>query len=632
MSKTVVYDIETLQSCWTYTDINKDTKEINQFVLHKDKFELDSLVFYLKTVTHQIGFNNVNFDYPIIHYILDSYGYWKKIYHNEEEIINAIYSKAQEIVDKQDNFTNFNDIVSIKQKDWKIQQLDLFKMWHYNNAARRTSLKALEISMNFPNVMECEISHKKENITLEEVDKILEYNLNDVLATFEFYKKSLAKIQLRNTLNKQYQLQCLNFSDSKIGERLILKLYCDKTNKDIWEVNKLRTHRNKIILKDCILDYIEFKEPKFQDFLNRLKNLTITDTKGEIKNSIIHKGVKYDFGSGGIHGICGSGIYESDDNYIIKTADVASLYPNLAITNNFYIEHLGIDFIEVYKQIITMRLEAKANGNTTLADGFKLSANSVYGKSNDINSFLYDPLFTMKITFNGQLLLAMLAERLANIEDSKVIMINTDGIEIKIPRNKEEEYYNICKEWEKQTKLVLEYDDYQKMVIRDVNNYCSITTKSKKKYKGAFEIDKVVGSEPAYHKDNSFRIIPIAISEYFFNNIPVVDTIKNHTNIYDFCGRQKFNQGDYGQIHYLKNNKEIIEKQQRNTRYYISTKGTTFIKYYKKGTSEMINKGFLVTIFNKFEDKENYNINYDFYIKECQKIIDIIQPKQIKLL
>jgi len=380
--------------------------------------------------------------------------------------------------------------------------------------------------MNFHNVMESKVPHTKEDITLEEVDDILEYNLNDVLATLAFYEKSINKIELRKTLNKTYDLHCSNFSDSKIGERLILKLYCEKTGKYIWDVNKLRTHRDKIELKNCILNYITFKDDKFNKLLNKLKNLTITDTKGDFKESIVHKRMKYDFGSGGIHGICGSGIYESDDKYIIKTADVASLYPNLAITNNFYIEHLGIEFIEVYKLIIQMRLAAKAEGNTTLADGFKLSANSVYGKSNDINSFLFDPLFTMRITFNGQLLLAMLAEELADIEDSQVIMINTDGIEIKIPRDKEEEYYNICKRWEEKTKLVLEYDDYQKMIIRDVNNYCAININGKKKYKGAFEIDKVVGSEPAYHKDNSFKIIPIALSEYFFNNIPIEQTIK----------------------------------------------------------------------------------------------------------
>lgn len=161
----------------------------------------------------------------------------------------------------------------------------------------------------------------------------------------------------------------------------------------------------------------------------------------------------------------------------------------------------------------------------------------------------------------------------------------------------------------------------------------SVTTSGKCKYKGAFEVDKVVGSEPAYHKDNSFRIIPLAISEYFTKGISIETTIKNHTNIYDFCGRQKFTRDSYGQIHYLGNDGATCEKQQKNVRYYISNKGVTFYKYYNKGTNEVINKGYQVSIFNDFVDKkwEDYNINYNFYIKEAMKIVNEIEDKQLSL-
>lgn len=47
-----------------------------------------------------------------------------------------------------------------------------------------------------------------------------------------------------------------------------------------------------------------------------------------------------------------------------------------------------------------------------MADGFKLSTNSVYGKSNSEYSFLYDPLYTLKTTLAGQLALCMLSEML----------------------------------------------------------------------------------------------------------------------------------------------------------------------------------------------------------------------------
>lgn len=237
-------------------------------------------------------------------------------------------------------------------------------------------------------------------------------------------------------------------------------------------------------------------------------------------------------------------------------------------------------------------------------------------------------MYIIGFTINGQLMLAILAESLvSNIEDLTVLQVNTDGITVKIHKNYVGDYYKICNDWSSLHLLNLEYVEYSKMIIRDVNNYMAISTKGKVKYKGAFEIQKEL------HKDNSFKVVPLAISNYFVNGIPVEETVKNHRNIYDFCGRQKFGKDSYGETHHLDVDKEIVEKQQKNVRYYISTPGYTFIKQYKKGTSEIINKGFEVTVFNDFVEKEwnEYNINYNFYIMECKKILEVIETKQMSL-
>lgn len=255
--------------------------------------------------------------------------------------------------------------------------------------------------------------------------------------------------------------------------------------------------------------------------------------------------------------------------------------------------------------------------------------NAVYGKSNDKYSFLLDTLYTLRITLNGQLLLTMLVEKLVNnIEDLQMLQINTDGLTVKIHKDFIEKYYQICKEWEQKTKLSLEFVEYKKMVISDVNNYLALKTDGKIKYKGKYEVDK------EYYKDNSFRIIPLALSKYFFYGQSIEDTIIKHNNIYDFCGRQKFKGEDCGKTHTLVDNKEVIEKQQKNVRYYISNKGSTFIKYYEKGSTEFINKNYQVTIFNKYIEKpfSEYDIDYSFYIKKCMKIIQVIEDKQICLL
>lgn len=269
------------------------------------------------------------------------------------------------------------------------------------------------------------------------------------------------------------------------------------------------------------------------------------------------------------------------------------------------------------------------------SDGLKLSANTVYGKSNSEYSFLYDPLYTLKTTLAGQLSLCMLAEQLVDrIPDIIVLQINTDGITCKFNKQYNDLYDTICKEWEVTTKLNLEHVYYSKMIIRDVNNYISVYTDGKLKLKGAFEIDKMVGSEPAYHKDNSFKIVPIALSKYFVDDIPVEMTITAHKNMYDFCGRYKASRGWGSEIHYIKDSKHIIEKLQPTNRYYISNKGVKYFKVHDDGRKEEIEVNHYVTIFNNYielEKMSDYDINYNYYIQECYKIINIIEPIQLNL-
>lgn len=68
-------------------------------------------------------------------------------------------------------------------------------------------------------------------------------------------------------------------------------------------------------------------------------------------------------------------------------------------------KHLGPEFLKVYRDnIVNVRMEEKKKPkeerDSVIVDGFKLASNSNYGKSNDVNSFLYDPLYTMKTTIN----------------------------------------------------------------------------------------------------------------------------------------------------------------------------------------------------------------------------------------
>lgn len=253
-------------------------------------------------------------------------------------------------------------------------------------------------------------------------------------------------------------------------------------------------------------------------------------------------------------------------------------------------------------------------------------------KSNDDWSPFYDPKFTMQITINGQMFIAMLGEALADL-GCTILQANTDGITIKCKKTDFHTVEAICAYWEEYTKLSLEYKHYTKMVIKDVNSYCAIDTKGDVKRKGAFKLNSEYIRDAEYHKDFSFNIVRLALSEYFVNGVSIEDTIRKSTNIYDFTGKFKAKSDSGSEIRYIEDGKMTRQRMQKTNRYYIANKGATYMKIYSTGEEEHIQKGYQVKIFNNYEENtiEGYGINYVFYEKECRKILNVIENKQVDL-
>lgn len=128
------------------------------------------------------------------------------------------------------------------------------------------------------------------------------------------------------------------------------------------------------------------------------------------------------------------------------------------------------------------------------------------------------------------------------------------------------------------------------------------------------------------------RVVPLALKEYFLYNIPLMDTIQNSNDIYDFCLRLKTNSKSTPYFQYI--NKETGEvetiKLDRTTRYYISNSGGILYKDFSHSISG-VNVGYSVTLFNTYEDRDDYDINYKFYLREANKIKDVIEDKQLSL-
>jgi DNA polymerase elongation subunit (family B) len=231
-----------------------------------------------------------------------------------------------------------------------------------------------------------------------------------------------------------------------------------------------QTKRPTIALKDAILPWIRFDQPEFTRVLEWLKQQTITETNGVFTDLVAQiDGFEFVFGLGGIHGSIENEIVESDDECIIVDLDVSSYYPNLAIANGFYPAHLGQTFCEIYKNLYEQRKQyPKKSAESAM---LKLALNGVYGDSNNQFSVFYDPLFTMSITLNGQLLLCVLAERMMEIDGLRILQANTDGISVYLRRDQEWLLDSVSDHWSKQTGLTLEKSKYRIMAIADVNSY-----------------------------------------------------------------------------------------------------------------------------------------------------------------
>ena len=627
--KVWVYDIETLKNCFTYTARNVDTKEVVQYVIWKNKNEYYNLLKHLKECKGMIGFNNIGFDYPVIHNMIQMQSYL--VAQDGDFTARWIYDKAQSIIKQ--------EFSSIKEDEVLRPQLDLFLIWHYNNKARMTSLKKLQIAMNSHNVMDMPIHHETEIESEEQISLILDYNLHDVDKTLDFYLLTKDKIELRRGLLNQYGLKCLNYSDTKIGEELMLKLYCEATGKSEDKVRKLRTPRKVFKFSDCIPSYINYETPEFNSLLDYIKGIEVDTLKESFKYGFEYNGFTIDLGTGGVHGCIKQGVYDEDSDYCIVDADVGSLYPSLAITLGLYPKHLGEDFPRIYEEnLLKPRLEAKKRGDKVMDLGYKLSLNSVYGKSNSEYSWLYDPLYTLKTTLAGQLALCMLSEMLmTKIPDLTMLQINTDGLTVRMPHKYKKLYWDICKDWETKTGLMLEYVAYSKMVIRDVNNYIAVSKKDGKvKRKGTFKLNSEMRKDGEYHKSFSQGVVSIALSEFYLSGTPIEKTISKCTDVFEFTKMANSTGQWWTETFEVIDGEEVnVIKQQKNNRYVVSNNGVGFRKCtYKpdkvtgepKLTSTEYEAGRLVTLLNNYTGQtvEELDINYQYYIDECYKIIHLI--------
>ena len=648
-----VMDYETLQNCFTAVFEHYKTNQKKIFVVHDLRNDFEDFIQFLKQNKENkewhISYNGLAFDAQVTHYIIKNRRMFADL--NGCKTANYIYKYAQECIQKS-NAKQWHDF-----PEWEmvIGQIDLFKMHHWDNPAKRSSLKWIQYSMDWDNILDMPIHHETEITTLEEIDTILEYNINDVRSTKEIFNRSTELIRLRKELTNTYSINLYSASEPRISKELFAFYMADKLKMDKRELKKMRTYRDTIKFKDVILPYIEFKSPEFINLLERFKAVEInaSNLRGAFKYAIDYKGVKTHFGVGGVHGARKSGVYESNEDMIIMSSDVTSFYPNLVIRNKWAPGHFPVDeFCDQYEWFFEERKKIPKSNPMNYV--YKIILNSTFGLSNDENSFFYDPELTMRITINGQLSLMMLYEMIMeHIPNAVPLMQNTDGVEIMIPREYQDDYLGICKRWEELTNLQLEHDTYQKLVLGDVNNYIGLNDykevdmktwreiKAKNPhYKFKVEADKFYFAPAkmkgrydffglALHKNKSKLVIPKAVYNYFIHDVLPEDYIESNKNILDYCIGAK-SKGDWKQVAKSVENGSYKEVDlQKINRYYIAKDGVKIVKVNKKDdrTIQLESGHWMQRVFNEMKIKskwDDYNINKGYYLSAIEQEINNI--------
>lgn len=624
----MIYDIEVFPNTFHCVLLNTDNEELYKFEISERKNQIRELVQFFTNPKYLLcGYNNKHYDDVIINYIID---------YIDTMLCKSVYDVTLSLFNLSQTIINLEDGNISKIKKWKyanyFESMDLLTMMF--SSKLRVGLKSMQITMQYQNVQEYSGDFGS-FLPKDKIDEMISYNINDVKSTYSLFNHLVKNgdIDLRLFIEQEYGFNALSMDSVKFGETLIAKKVCEELHINKRQLEQMRSPMDNIPLKDVILPFIRYKNPKFQEALEDMKKQVVSSKNkkpGEknYENKFVVSGVRYSIGVGGIHSLNEPRIYVPKEDEYLGHLDVASMYPSFIVRYGWFPRHLGKAGLAVYTQIYHERIQAKHSRQKQKNLALKLTLNSVTGKMQQETSWMYDPFSVFKIRINGQLILLMLADLLLQ-HSCEIVQVNTDGVMFIAKKAYKDAIMESVAKLEQLTKLSFEADSYEAFYQFAVNDYFGVVDGfSQSRNPKLIEKKGMFITEPVLGKGLAPTIIPEAVINYFVFNIPVEDTIRNCNDIRKFLMSQRVDR---------KFKVEYDDKYiQRINRWYASTNGCylytvdeskTPVKY-----SNLLKKSG-VTILNYIDDTstKNRKINYPYYISEARKIIDQLVCRQLDL-
>jgi len=400
-----------------------------------------------------------------------------------------------------------------------LQKKKSIQLYDFDALVKDKSLKTLELFMG-DDIRETQVDFNiNRPLTQKEIEQTLYYNRHDVIELIKVIKLTYDELQGHLDIISLYNLDMSNISKTKVQlASTALNVVKQPTLDDEFDIKV----PDNIEIKDkykFIVDW--YLNPKNWSYKNYLHS---NDNQHNRQLNCIIAGIKHVFGFGGVHGCSDKHIIDCKKiGGFLLDADVSAMYPTLDIVYGLLSRKFKNP--DDFKQMRDLRLEFKAKKDSR-SDSLKPMINGTYGASKDKKGAMYDPLMANLTCIYGQMIIL---DVLCHIEDyCEIIQSNTDGIFFWV---KDEETKNkvisIIDECGKRLFVNFEYDEYTKMIQKDVNNYIAVKSDGKIKCKGAM----VKYNTPI---DNNCSILNDAVREYFINDTPVEDTINNCNELIKF--------------------------------------------------------------------------------------------------
>ena len=260
----MIYDIEVFPNVFHCVVKDTNTGELYKFEISENQIE-QLVQFFTSSNNLLCGYNNKHYDDVIMNYIID---------YSDVMLHKSIYDVTMSLFNLSQTIINLEDGSIDKIKRWKyanyFESMDLLTMMF--SSKLRVGLKSMQITMKYKNVQEYDGDFNR-YLPSDKIDEMIGYNINDVESTCSLFNHLVEKgdIDLRLFIEKEYGFNALSMDSVKFGETLLAKKVCEELHINKRQLEQMRSPMDNIPLKDVILPFIRYKNPKFQEALEDMK-------------------------------------------------------------------------------------------------------------------------------------------------------------------------------------------------------------------------------------------------------------------------------------------------------------------------------------------------------------------------